>query len=119
MECVSDQTSVFASAIGATDILVFLNMEVATHKRNDKIYITYRLDFITKKLINSIMSFKYKIFIIVDILIFLHVSRRNQVFDILLNKIQTSLSDCAKLAHPHFNFVKKNVNPLQSHSKRS
>ena len=75
MECVSDQTSVFVSAIGATDILVFLDMEVATHKRNDKIYITYRLDFITKKLINNIMSFKNTFLIVVDILIFLHVSR--------------------------------------------
>ena len=45
MECVSDQTSDFASAIGAIFILVFLNMEIATHKRNDKIYIIYALNY--------------------------------------------------------------------------
>ena len=43
MKRVSDQTSNIASAIGATYILVFLNMEVATHKRNDKIYINLSL----------------------------------------------------------------------------
>jgi len=43
MERVSDQTSNFASAIGATDMPVFLNMEVATHKRNDKIYNNFLL----------------------------------------------------------------------------
>ena len=39
MKRVSDQTSDLASAIGAIFILVFLNMEIATHKCNDKIYI--------------------------------------------------------------------------------
>ena len=45
MERVSDQTSNFASAIGAIFILVFLNMKIATHKRNDKTYIIASLEF--------------------------------------------------------------------------
>ena len=45
MERVSDQTSNFASAIGAIFILVFLNMEIATHKRNAKIYINSSLEY--------------------------------------------------------------------------
>ena len=45
MKRARDQTSDFASAIGATDILVLKKMEVATHKRNAKIYIISTMNY--------------------------------------------------------------------------
>ena len=44
MKRVSDQTSNITSAIGAIFIIIFFNMEIATHKRNDKIYINFSLN---------------------------------------------------------------------------
>ena len=58
MECVSDQTSDLASAIGAIFIPVFLNIEIATHKRNDKKYINYTHNF---SIINGGKYVDYKI----------------------------------------------------------
>ena len=65
MKRVSDQTSNIASEIGATYILVFLNMEVATHKRNDKVYINLSLNC-NHFLCNNYFHYCYLIYIMIS-----------------------------------------------------